>query len=1053
MNIKVFGELLLEMLEKEPNHPLLDHIIICIYGLLKKHIMTLVSTYLKKENIYNDIKALIFECVKKRYLNLKNPSNLIRKNICDCISILIISGITCSWKTCIIDLINEAKNGDNELTFITLRSIADCDLVMNFFKSENDDEYWDDSLNLEKQEKDRIKDKLIEHSALIFNFIYEDVYLKINNFEKNLKNRIIKSIIDLINFWTKLNLNILTNQNIYKIILELINMTDEENEKIENIKSIAELISKSIVLSKNSKLYEFYYKIEENSDIENILQNINDNIDIEEKKGIDIYLDYILEKLNEYNNSKNKDENILWAYAKIFSAILENYVYFFFDFSNKRTGIAFQWLKYFITHKKRKISWLFFNSIESMMIFISDYYRFYGLNSNQIDEFSGYLIDLLYGVMKNCEYKKLKSNDFSELQKEILYNNSELIWTTNKNFFNGNVNEEDSDIDDIDIREYRNAAENVFYCMYLIFKDGLNKKYETIFINKILSLINLNEQNFNINFDESIAKLLDIILLVLKSLIKVIDIESSPEIIGTINDFIYQLCDTVYIQNINIFIDYLIFINQFGKCLDLDKKYLEKALLILLLVSDKNDIEKCLIDSCYVVLNNLCSELHGSVEFVNIFNKFLERFIKIYNNYNINNIYPLNNLISSMFLVIGVNRDYISDDANQSNLIPFIQKICQPVIAELHTLLEQQNNLSNVQFIEQLKFGIMKSFALYKEILYHISLCNHSLKRDVVNDFISNSIKDLITIFKIFPNDMDIFNSIIGFYSSNSSIIGEYCLDSFPLLNNIFMELFKSNKNFYQIIDLLGFIYKIILRNLNKKDENYLQQNKYILDNLLELSKYSIQYLNEEKEFNKQFIDKIKIFALMINDNFSLIYIPNEQSNNEIFQDIFSIISFIINIINVLIKNKDNIIEDNTISIIIKSISSLLNENFLKYLLINSQNNEYKDFIKSIISNTLRLLDLTKFNFLSSQELSSLYYNIIKCGYEIFNEIFNECLLSINLFNKDYVNNICNYLSFYNNEKDSIIRFFNELFSIIYEKKGLDCLEFYFNCLKRKKNL
>ena len=37
---------------------------------------------------------IIFECVKKRYLDLKNPTNIMRKNICDCISILIITGIT-----------------------------------------------------------------------------------------------------------------------------------------------------------------------------------------------------------------------------------------------------------------------------------------------------------------------------------------------------------------------------------------------------------------------------------------------------------------------------------------------------------------------------------------------------------------------------------------------------------------------------------------------------------------------------------------------------------------------------------------------------------------------------------------------------------------------------------------------------------------------------------------------------------------------------------------------------------------------------------------------
>ena len=146
MNIKVFGELLFE---KDQNDPLLDHIIICIYGLLKEHIITLVSTNKNQKRIYEDIKNLIFECVKKRYLNLDNPSYIMRKNICDCISVLIISGITCSWTESIKDLIKEANTGNPEMTFIALRSIADCDLIMNFYESknekENDDNYWDDN--------------------------------------------------------------------------------------------------------------------------------------------------------------------------------------------------------------------------------------------------------------------------------------------------------------------------------------------------------------------------------------------------------------------------------------------------------------------------------------------------------------------------------------------------------------------------------------------------------------------------------------------------------------------------------------------------------------------------------------------------------------------------------------------------------------------------------------------------------------------------------------------------------------------------------------------
>ena len=96
-----------------PNDPLLDHIILCIFNLLQKHILTLISKCEKDISIYKDIKTLIFQCVNTRYLELDNPTNIMENTICDCISILIISGITHSWENCIEELIQNAEISNN----------------------------------------------------------------------------------------------------------------------------------------------------------------------------------------------------------------------------------------------------------------------------------------------------------------------------------------------------------------------------------------------------------------------------------------------------------------------------------------------------------------------------------------------------------------------------------------------------------------------------------------------------------------------------------------------------------------------------------------------------------------------------------------------------------------------------------------------------------------------------------------------------------------------------------------------------------------------------
>ena len=494
--------------------------------------------------------------------------------------------------------------------------------------------------------------------------------------------------------------------------------------------------------------------------------------------------------------------------------------------------------------------------------------------------------------------------------------------------------------------------------------------------------------------------------------------------------------------------DYLTFINQFGKCLVLNKTYFEKAVLILLSISDKANIEQSLIDSCYIVLSNICSELNENSSFENIFNVFYQRFTKIYGNYNHKNIKPLENLINSMFSVIGINRFTLSENSNQDNLIPYIQKIFEPIMNDIHLLIGNINNFP----VDNAISGIIKTYALYKEIFYNLSMCNDSLKRQFTIDFISNTNNDLINIFKAFPNNMEIFISIVKFYINIGNMIGEYCLSNFTLLNDIFVELFKVNNKYFQIIDLLGIIYNKILNTISENSQNYLQQNKYISNYFFILINYSIQHLKTKTELNLEVLSQIKYFITFINDVFPLIKIQDEQEVKEAVQQIILIIRFIISITNLINDNRNELIKDNIISMVFKSISSLLNDKILFYISSNSTEEEYRNFIKDIINDTCKLLYLKEFGFLSGQEISKLYYSIIKSKYQIFNDIFCELLKIRKLFTNDYIINIYNYITFFNNDKDSIIQFINEIFSIFYEKKNPDCLEFYFNRLNRKKN-
>ena len=1065
MSIKIFGNLFFKI---NQNEPILDHIIICIYDLLAKHIKILVSTDKNQINIYNDIKTLIFQCVNKRYLNLENPTNIMKNFMCDCISILIISGITHNWENCIEDLILNTQNNNPELIYICIKSIADCDLIINLIK--NEDTYanndWNEELNSQDEKRGEIKEKLIKKSDIIFNFI-EKVYKDINTFEKNLRIRLIKSIVDLFIFWTQLELNIFTNDSISNIIMELTKQTiiEDNPNNIEILKRLAELINITVTSSKNSRLYEFYGKIEENYPIEETLRIINENINLEEKIGIEKWLDFILNLLEQYKRTNNKNMDILWPLAKIFSSITENFIYLFFDLNNKRNVLLFQWVKNLIS-EKRIISWMFFSTIETMMNFITDYFRFYSYNDLQKKNFQELLIDILLNIMNNCCFNKINQNDFSQLQKEILFMNNEENWNVNKKYIY--TEEDEIYLNDIDITEYRNSAENAIYSICLIFKYGFDsKECELIPFLKLCSLINLNNNNnttSQLNLSDKNLAIFDSILFLLKSIIKTIDKDSSQDIIRLINDYIYNLLKSPYIQNINIYIDYLLIINQFSPFIIKDGKFKE-IISNLLFVTQNIDNNQLLVDSCYIIISNLCRELKKNNFYKEYCIAFLQRYKILCDSYSLNNISQIENLIRAIFYCVGINED--TEDTNNNNekykindnvnindndLIMLLEEILKPLLLI--------NSKEKIKAIPTLKNYIIKSYTLSKEIFYNISLCKQNIRKYMLNYFISNTIDDLIElnkdsesnnikIFNLFQNDEEIVNSILEFYEKNIFNIVEDCPLLIPKINEIFIELFKLNTNFYQIIDFFGLFYKYILQNTKEKDKNYIEVNKYVLDNFLLIIKLSINYLNLKQKLDEKTLKWIDLLLTNIIDVFPNIYIKEIYPN--LFDNLIAIIQFIFNYLEFMVKEKREECYDRLISNIIKSLSSVLNNCIIKLISNSIQQEQKKELIMNIVYKTSKLLDLKEFNHLSIEALLILYYQMITFDPNLFIFIFSQLLISSKIFDNMYINNINNYLQLYYGNRNNIIDFIKDIINILLKKNENDCLVFYFNRLNTKK--
>ena len=155
------------------------HIISCIFGLMKKHFKLLLSTDSPDQGKYTNIKNLIMKCIK-RYLKMNNPSKSITKDIADCLSIIILSGVFYHWTNVISDLIQESYTNSNlTLYYLVLLALADIDILIHYNKTE--EESYSNPLIISNGERMKIKDKLFNNSEIVMKYIIF-IFKEINDF-------------------------------------------------------------------------------------------------------------------------------------------------------------------------------------------------------------------------------------------------------------------------------------------------------------------------------------------------------------------------------------------------------------------------------------------------------------------------------------------------------------------------------------------------------------------------------------------------------------------------------------------------------------------------------------------------------------------------------------------------------------------------------------------------------------------------------------------------------------------------------------------------------
>ena len=1043
-----------------------------IYSMLKKHIKQLLSTSDKDEQIYIYIKNLIIKCIKDKYLKMKNPSNSVRKTISDCLSLIIISGIFYHWKNCVNDLIKECLTlGNLEYMFIVLRALGSIDLLIHYNRETTQEENYEDSIKISQKEKMQIKDRLIEDKDIVIDFLLY-IFKNINGItNENFRKIIITQLFDTTKCWTNFELNLLKSKDISQMVYSIAN-----SNFLEYPENFSYMIIETIKNTHNSKIYKSMV-VDKNSTPEQLSQKLYESIDIEEKNGLDLLLNFILPKLDnlKMNNKLNEYEKKLFKeYAKILSSIIENYIYLFFNFKDKRSEIILGWLYYFLTIKQKSISILFFEGINEMREFINNFYRFSGLYNEQKTEFVNYLMSIVYGIMENCSYKKLDQKDMSLLDKEIFCRDISLSPEPPKSLSSLSEYQTKYNIDDeIDNEQYRTDAESVFYNIFLILFENFQDRGTVHFLRKILSTLQLEQMNEEKYLNDPLPAIkIDVAFFVISSVLEIFEIEEASNSINIIYDLINVFLDSkIVFQNQRIFIDFLVLINKFNQKLVLKQEIFNKVLRFLLLIAKKSNNEN-IIQSCYIVLLNICNEIGNEIKVDNYFiNEIYNIYKNNYNKYQYPNIKPLENIIDIILSLSGISYNIIrinnikpeQNTKYNPNLINVIQQISYPINNEIKILLEKyENNIQDNSLKSILRFEIVKGYLLQGKILASLKKYSLELRNKFLEDHLNLTLNITKKIFEIFQNDDYVINPLIKFYSENASAIGGNCINNFTDFNNIMINYYLSSENHYKVLDALRLFYLSFIISVETNDESYMEKNKFILDQYCLIMDTFINNISKVTNIDLSICEKIKeigdfhhyIFRKLC-FNSPLIF-QNKEEVIKYYKLIQVVINFFLNCIQ-LFKNleiKESVDELTLISIIKCFNSFFLNLTLSKEFLTQNNNNN-SCIVIDLILGIWNIILFKQFNCSSRKELIICYEVAIQYDINLFNFAFEKCLSQSNKFSKVYIKSILEYFQCFSNDSKNI----NNMLELIIENvQGTEQLDarkfgFLFSLAGKKKGL
>ena len=879
---------------------------ILIYQYIKEN----PKNILNNKELFNKIKDYILKEILIPFtnssdetdINEKNNNSLIIERICYIMSIIILLGSCSYWPNAVDDMLKFGKQTIKH-TYLMIVIFANCNNELK-------------DLFLSKKQEFIIKNKFIEKKEEFKEFI-NTIFLNINSIDKKLYRK----TLDLAKNLTAFEVNILHIPNLIKNILNDINTI--------NIDSLSKLLCESINCSKSKK-------IDEDSDLD--INEYDDKINKDELNSFSCIIDIMISYFQTHNNS---DEDVIFGLGQIFSSITENFVYLLFKkdtLSQKILNLFF----FFISHKIRKISQLFFETIPIIKNFINGNYKFSNYSQNEKIEFLNFLLKILLNIINNCTFKTIKKKQDILLRNEYI---SIYLVNDNNQKIKENEGDYEDDINEITIEDYRTGAEDVFSNIFAIFasnygKEGVNFFFEQI-TKDIFPLLNkpINE------FEEKDILSVEVIIYAIKCIVEsfeTLDLDRTP-----LNKFTLLLISSQIILNKYILLNILLLIEEESDIFEYNKSFYSELIIFLLneltLKINEKDSEEInrLIST---VLLSICNASDG-IFIEEIWEKMYQVYFHYYDKFSFLALYNLTESLSCSLIIQEdgsnseeENKKQTKDYLSKEEIINHSQKLIEcPIIRiiKIGEITSNKNNseiYGNKEMENKLRLEIIKNFNVMTCILKQCSyLDDKSIISEIFNLIYNKISEHLNIIINEFNKDNEIIHCIMNTLTKCSSHINIDSLEKiFPIFNELMIKSFLNNNDNYQCINVLKNIYSLKLQNIKNKDFSnkdyaeiynyFLKLNRQICSNIITSSNYQLELMQclsslfvvifpQLNSINQEDYVIISDTIILLNEG-----IKTLCENNIINNILYAFISFIESPNKELVEQKFNEIVNNVFS-------------------------------------------------------------------------------------------------------------------------------------------